>query len=223
MAIGRRKIVYGAGINDADYQVYRCRRVDGKMVVDWVCPYYSRWLDMIRRCYSKKQKTKQKNYEQCTTSEEWKTFSNFKKWMEKQDWEGKHLDKDLKKPGNFVYSAETCLFIDPLINNLIIEKVKNGLPRGVSKTSKTMNTLYRARIIKKYPDGTRKECLLGTGDSPYILHEKWIRAKKDNIDEILEAVSDPYSVYLAKRWFNRLIEESELNYNLSLEDLKYAT
>lgn len=212
----KRKIIYGVGINDADYEVYKCRRVDGVMVVDWVCPYYSRWLDMIRRCYSSKQKSKQVNYKHCTTSEEWKTFSNFKAWMETQDWEGKQLDKDLKVSGNTVYSSQNCMFISAKLNSFIVKKPITELPMGVGKSTKTSKYLYRCRIIM--PSG--RESTLGTGDNPYKLHELWIRAKKLNLEVL---VGDDRSLsQISRDWFNALVEESELNYNLYLEDLKYA-
>ena len=47
---GRRstKLTYGFGVNDAPYQVKPI--VNGKRLV---CPYYRKWHNMLRRCYSK--------------------------------------------------------------------------------------------------------------------------------------------------------------------------
>jgi len=42
--------------------------------------------------------------------------------MERQDWEGKHLDKDILIPGNKIYSPDRCIFVSSLIN-LLIDKV----------------------------------------------------------------------------------------------------
>lgn len=47
----------------------------------------------------------------CSVCEEWLTFSNFKRWMEQQDYEGKALDKDLLVSQNKTYSSETCVFV----------------------------------------------------------------------------------------------------------------
>ena len=94
-----RKLVCGVGINDADYAVVEWETigyVNGKQNQKrvWECPYYKVWGSMLKRCYSDKYQERYQTYKGCTVSEEWLTFSNFKNWMEKQDWEGKHLDKE---------------------------------------------------------------------------------------------------------------------------------
>jgi len=114
------KLVYGVGINDADYVVhkYESIEVDGvrKRRLVWECPYHRAWKSMIMRCYSPKSQGRFPTYKGCSVSEEWITFSNFKSWMEKQDFEGMHLDKDLLFEGNKVYSAETCVFVTRGVN-----------------------------------------------------------------------------------------------------------
>lgn len=47
-----KKLVFGVGINDADYNVYKTGIVDGKQTVLWICPFYRKWKDMMMRCYS---------------------------------------------------------------------------------------------------------------------------------------------------------------------------
>lgn len=74
---------------------------------------------MLQRCYDTKFHKHRPTYRGCIVCEEWLTFSNFKKWMEKQDWEGKQLDKDLLVFGNKVYSPDTCVFIDLAMNTFI--------------------------------------------------------------------------------------------------------
>ena len=58
-------------------------------------------------------------YKDVVVRQEWLTFSNFKRWMEKQDWEGKQLDKDIIVLGNKVYSPETCAFVLGVTNGFI--------------------------------------------------------------------------------------------------------
>lgn len=113
-SISKRRLVYGVGINDANYMV--CVNIDGKKTK---CPYYSRWSGMLERCYSKKYLAKKPTYIGCSVSNEWLTFSNFKKWMELQDWKEKELDKDILIQGNKVYSSSTCVFVDMEINALL--------------------------------------------------------------------------------------------------------
>lgn len=51
----------------------------------------------------------------------------FRAWMETQDWKGKHLDKDILFQGNKVYSANTCVFVDGVVNTFIND---NAAARG---------------------------------------------------------------------------------------------
>ena len=122
-----RKLVYGVGVNDADYVVQikeTIRCVDGKQKQKtvWTCPFYQAWKNMLQRCYSKKYQEGKPSYIGCTVSEDWLTFTNFKIWMQNQDFEGKHLDKDLLFEGNKVYGPETCVFVPSMVNSFISEK-----------------------------------------------------------------------------------------------------
>lgn len=133
------KLVYGVGINDADYSVHLFETsytIDGKRKVKlkWKCPYYSRWKDMLMRCYSLKCLQRHPTYRDCYVCDEWLVFSNFKAWMEQQDWEGKHLDKDLLIEGNKVYSPNACVFIDQKLNKFLLEcySSRGEYPIGVS-------------------------------------------------------------------------------------------
>lgn len=107
------KKLLGFGINDADYKV--CAGKSGKP-----CPYYVRWSKMLNRCYNPYYLNKKRTYIDCYVCDEWLKFSNFKAWMEKQDWQGRHLDKDILIEGNKIYSPETCAFVLPATNNFIL-------------------------------------------------------------------------------------------------------
>lgn len=117
------------GINDADYPVHKFSyKTDssGNTVVDkreWTCPYYQTWYDIFRRCYSSwKRNPSYINYKDCRVCDEWFVFSNFKSWMETQDWEGKSLDKDILANGNKVYSPDTCVFISHELNQFLKDR-----------------------------------------------------------------------------------------------------
>ena len=113
----KTKLVYGVGINDADYPVHP--KIDGKAVR---CPYYTTWRNMLERCYSQKSLEYRPSYKGCSVCPDWIYFMNFRAWMMKQDWEGKELDKDLLVRGNKVYSPETCMFINRGVNIFLVEK-----------------------------------------------------------------------------------------------------
>jgi len=139
-SLAKRKAIYGVAINDSKYQVIK--RINGKVTT---CPYYGKWQSMIERCYSELKLKKSPAYVGCTVCDEWLLFSNFKKWMVKQDWENKHIDKDILISGNKIYSPETCIFVSPRINGLFrgckIGKVK--YPTGV--TPQKLSGKFRAR------------------------------------------------------------------------------
>ena len=69
-----QKLVYGVGINDADYVVRRMKtiKVNGKrkQKLVWECPYYRVWKAMLQRCYSIKTQDKNPSYKGCSVSEE---------------------------------------------------------------------------------------------------------------------------------------------------------
>ena len=140
--IGREPL-HGVGINDADYVT---RYVD-KRGNHIVCPYYSKWYNMLKRCYSHKYHIKHPTYIGCTVSKEWLLFSTFKKWMEKQDHIDKVLNKDILVEGNKVYSKDTCCFVSSAINSLLVDlkPAADKYPVGVTlhkPSGKYRGTIY---------------------------------------------------------------------------------
>lgn len=75
---------------------------------------HSLWKGMLARVAGNKP-----CYTDTKVCNEWLYFSNFKGWVEKQDYEGKVLDKDLASRGELIYSPATCNFIPPLINAVL--------------------------------------------------------------------------------------------------------
>jgi len=124
-----KKLIYGVGINDADYHV--AQSVNGKIVK---CEYYARWHNMLQRCYDTKWLARYKTYEGCAVCDEWLTFSNFKRWMEQQDWRGNFLDKDIIDAAKKIYSPSTCRFVCRVTNNFLLDSksARGDHPIGVS-------------------------------------------------------------------------------------------
>tara|TARA_R110000796_G_scaffold96826_1_gene203482 strand:- start:237 stop:839 length:603 start_codon:yes stop_codon:yes gene_type:complete len=170
----RYKNVYGKGVNDSDYTVYQL--INGKRVV---CKYYKTWKSMLERCYSDKYQDIHPTYKGCTACKEWLTFSNFKKWMEKQDWEGKQLDKDILIIGNKIYSPATCIFITHDINLLLTNnKEKRGLyPQGVSLRKDIGMFQSHMKV-----NGRSKN--LGLSKTPEEAHSVYCKAKAEHIYDI---------------------------------------
>lgn len=166
----KRSQVYGVGINDADYKIVETALIDGKCTIIWSCPFYFRWKDMLRRCYSEQFLCKYPTYDGCSTVPEWHYFMNFRGWMEKQDWQGKHLDKDLLFPGNRVYSPDTCLFVDQQLNKFVTDsKGKRGIwPIGVNKEPN------KSKFRSTCNDGRGNIVHLGYFDTPEEAHAAWL-------------------------------------------------
>ena len=149
MKKGNRKLMCGVGINDAPYSTFFGYGESGKQIR---CPYYMRWKSLIQRCYNPnawKDKNKfgylkNAQYENCIVVDEWHRFTNFKSWMETQNWKGNHLDKDIIIPGNVVYGPDTCLFVPPHINCMLVNQKRGKFPQGV-KYDKRAN-LYSIRV-----------------------------------------------------------------------------
>jgi len=165
----KQKLVYGIGINDADYCV--ATRQKGKQ---WLCPFYQTWRNMLCRCYCTARLTKRPSYENCTVAEEWYLFSNFRKWMETQPWEGRQLDKDFLTASH-VYSSDTCVFIPSWLNCLFwrSERKQRELPDGVTRR---VDGIYKAQI------GSRQTCRhLGSFATPEAAHAAYVTAKTDYV------------------------------------------
>lgn len=170
--------VCSIGINDADYPLIMTVELpykEGKrqQKVLWRCPYYARWAAMLERCCSERFKNKYQTYNDVTCSKEWLTFSNFKSWMETQDWEGKDLDKDLLVYQNKIYSPETCCFLDHNINTFLLTngKTRGKYPLGVSFSNRDHLYMSRAKI------GRGEIKYLGCFKNPQDTHKAWQKAK----------------------------------------------
>ena len=172
----KSNLLYGVGINDAHYVVYPT--INGKRVM---CPFYAKWKHMLERCYRPKHHLIHPSYRGCSVVEEWHTFSNFKAWMQTQDWEGKELDKDLKVFGNKVYGPDTCMFIPPLINTFINVPTVGKYKVGVSYDHCRIQNKYQARI-RKYG----KHYHVGYFNTEDEAHEAYNEKRKEYMLEVAE-------------------------------------
>lgn len=153
---------------------------------------YIAWTAMLERCYGFNAPKKYSAYCGVTTvCEEWLNFQNFAQWYEdnKYETDGRlHLDKDIKYPGNKVYSPYHCLLVPQRINMLFTNKPNNrGLPNGIHKTK---SGRYRAEY------NTNR---LGTYDTVKEAYAVYSKAKKDTIIQIANEYKDkiPNELYEA--------------------------
>ena len=113
-------------------------REDGKLILEYVY-----WRSMLQRSYHEKSKNKRMSYKDCSVSDDFKYFPYFKEWCSKQVGFGNKgwcLDKDILFKGNKEYSPETCCFVPPEINTLILNRkaLRGDTPIGVH-FNKTQN------------------------------------------------------------------------------------
>lgn len=125
-------LVCGMGFNDNKYLA----RSGSKTTAE-----YTAWASMLRRC---KESTwiRQPTYVGTTCSENFKNYSFFYEWCQKQVGFGERdsagnkwqLDKDLLVKGNKIYSEDTCVFVPPVLNLLLsrCSSSKGDFPLGVS-------------------------------------------------------------------------------------------
>ena len=215
-----KKFIYGVGINNADYAIKKYEelpRINGKQnqKVIWRCPFYTKWMSMLKRCYSENYKDKRPTYKDCSVCTEWLTFSNFKSWMEQQDWEGKELDKDLLVYKNKVYSPETCCFVTREIN-LFLTKSSNsrGLyPLGVSRMVKQKDhPLVKAKPFESRVSKGGVSNFLGYYETPEQAHRAWQKAK---INQALDYCSEICDIRI-KEGLIRVANKIRYDYDNSL-------
>ena len=184
----KEKKVYGVGVNDSPEPVQRFEKVDGKKKQVWVCPYYVVWKDMLKRCYYEPYLKKKPTYIGCSVCDDWVYFMTFKAWMMSQDFEGKHLDKDILFEGNKVYSPETCRFVEARVNTFLVDSgaIRGAWPLGVYW--KKDNGKFKAQCNNPF---TKKREHLGYFTDPQAAHEAWRKRKYELALALADLQTDP--------------------------------
>ena len=196
-----KKLVFGIGVNDANYvvQEWETTVVNGKQKkkLVWLCPYYRTWKSMLARCYSTKLQERNPTYVGCVVSDEWLTFSVFRAWMTTQDWKRMHLDKDLLIESNKIYSPETCVFVSGAVNKFTTDR---GAARGeflVGVCWDKGRNKFKSQCRNPF---TKKREHLGYFNYELEAHEKWAKRKLELAHKLAAIQEDPR---VAKALINR--------------------
>jgi hypothetical protein len=184
------KLVLGIG--------HRNRKIN-PTAIDRKC--YSTWYGMLRRCYSSEYLSRNTSYRKNTVCDDWLYYDKFELWFMDNYVKGYQLDKDIRCQGNTIYSPETCVYIPPQINTVVLGKSKNG--NSAASGIEPSGSKYRV-VISKY----NKDVYLGTFDSLDEATSVYCNAKKDHITE----VADRH--YKARR-ISRDIHECLLNWKVT--------
>lgn len=178
----QKKLIYGVALNDAKYAVQPV--INGKRVV---CPFYRAWFNMLTRCYSKSVHSMHESYLECGVCDSWLIFSNFKHWMQSQDWHRKHLDKDIIVNGNKIYSPEYCAFVDQATNKFLTDRAKDRGDFLIGASWKADNGAFQSQcsnpITKKYEH-------LGYFDSDLEAHLAWKKRKNELACQLADLQTD---------------------------------
>jgi hypothetical protein len=196
----QRNLVYGVGINDYEGHVKK----KGNIVRS-----YSRWADILERCYCEKRLAKTPLSRGNKISENWKFYSNYKKWDDENYIEGYSLDKGIIANGSTEYSAETTTFVPSRIKNIISSSraIRGEFPVGVTRRSDGRGKRAYAARLKKDAGSV----LVGYFKTPELA---FIAYKKEKESYIKEVALDYYSDgRIDKRVFDALCR-----YEVELDD-----
>ena len=170
------------------------------------------WRSMLQRCYSEKSQARRQTYKDCTVSDNFKYYPYFKDWCNNQigfssfDTNGNpfELDKDILVKGNKVYSEDTCSFIPPEINKLLIKcnASRGDTPIGVHYSKTKKNFQVGCHINGKLIHLSYYTC-------PKLAFLAYKEAKETNIKDV------------ANKWKDKIdprVYEALINWKVEIDD-----
>ena len=175
-SIYTRRKVFGVGVNDSEYEV--TFNFNGKRLIH---NSYAIWKGMMQRGYDPKLKAKRESYKDVKVCDEWLYFSAFDKWYNEHYIDGYCLDKDIKTPGNKVYSPDDCMFVPVQVNNIIIDSEGRRGEHPIGVTIDNRSGRFHARVYR-----LSKLISLGWFSTAEEAHEAYKRGKNESIDAVID-------------------------------------
>lgn len=169
--------LYGVGVDDTDYPKEKRVYSEGKSKVIWYCEVFSRWRNMLKRCYSNTDEA----YTDVTVCDDWLSFSNYKNWVDSQvkpdcDWD---IDKDLINGSSRMYSPENCVVIPKCINLYLFVSKGKGLVGSYYESKRGKYQSYCGEF-----GGKRKT--FGRFDTEFEAHRMWQLEKSKQLHIALD-------------------------------------
>ena len=181
-------------------------RIKGKTNI-----FYSKWVNMLHRCYGDKIKNNT-SYIECTVCKEWHNYQNFAEWCEENYYEINNeqleLDKDILYKRNKIYSPETCVFVPHNINCLFIKcnTTRGEYPIGIHYDSK------RNKLKAQYMNQiTNKRVCIDTFEINEV--DKAFTAYKTYKEAHIKEVAEIY-----KNKIPNILYQALLNYKVEIND-----
>ena len=166
------KLFYGKGVNS--------RREHKTKIGGKHTSAYRAWHSMLVRCYCATTRKRCPTYSDCSVDSRFQDFQDFADWYENHEFSnlGYQLDKDLLFTGNKIYSPDTCCFVPPELNNLILDHglARGDLPQGVDNPNSAGR--FRAKIKIN-----NKQEHLGYFHTPEEAYEVYREAKERYVKE----------------------------------------
>ena len=168
---------------------------------------YSIWNGVRHRCYNENIRHLTPSYQEAEMSENFKRYSYFKEWCNKQigfDQDGWQLDKDILIKGNKLYSEATCCFVPPEINTLILkaDRIRGKYPIGVYEDKQAGKFKVRISVEGKQKHVGRYYC----EKEAFYAYKV---AKEQHIKEV------------ANKWKGQIdvrVYEALINWTISIDD-----
>lgn len=134
---------------------------------------YSKWANMMQRCYDEETHKLKPYYAVCTAEIEWLNFSNYREWHRENEMGDRKvdLDKDVLIQGNTVYGSETCSLIPHFTNTIFEER---GADTNIVLNNDTGKYDVTMSVLGKKED-------VGTFDTEEEAKQGFINYKQDYI------------------------------------------
>lgn len=156
---------------------------------------YSKWVNMLQRCYDKETHKLKPYYAPCLTIVEWLNFSNYREWH-RENAMGDikvDLDKDILIQGNTVYGSETCSLVSHFTNTVFEDR---GMETNIVQNNATGKYDVTMSVL-----GKKEE--VGSFDTEEEAKQGFIDYKQDYINKFAKKCKGkvPNKVYEAmNKW-----------------------
>lgn len=168
---------------------------------------YVHWSSMLTRSYYEGYHERFPTYIGCSVDEQWHNFQEFAEWCQ---WQPGHnmgyvLDKDVLIQGNKIYSPETCVFVPPELNSIIVTQVKpgKGTPAGISFQNGCGKYIVSCAIEGKNKNLGRYKC----ATEAFGVYKKF---KENLVKERVEKYKDVLDERAYQAFMNYTVPETTL-------------